>query len=96
MLLAEGALDIAAEPEMELYDMAALDVIVREAGGRDASLGDRDGPWGGNALASNGHLHDAALGFLGAVADDDDPDGPSRGQSSVSAIRVRQQPPVAD
>ena len=32
MLLAEGAVDIAAEPELELYDMAALDVIVREAG----------------------------------------------------------------
>ena len=34
MLLAEGAVDIATEPELELYDMAALDVIVREAGGR--------------------------------------------------------------
>ena len=33
MLLAEGAVDIAAEPELEVYDMAALDVIVREAGG---------------------------------------------------------------
>ena len=33
MLLAEGAVDIAAEPELEIYDMAALDVIVREAGG---------------------------------------------------------------
>ena len=38
MLLAEGAVDIAAEPELELYDMAALDVIVREAGGRFTSL----------------------------------------------------------
>ena len=33
MLVAEGAVDLAAEPELELYDMAALDVIVREAGG---------------------------------------------------------------
>ena len=38
MLLAEGAVDLAAEPELELYDMAALDVIVREAGGRFTSL----------------------------------------------------------
>ena len=37
MLLAEGAVDLAAEPELEVYDMAALDVIVREAGGRFTS-----------------------------------------------------------
>ena len=65
MLLAEGAVDLAAEPELELYDMAALDVIVREAGGRFTSLDGTDGPFGGNALASNGHLHEAALSFLG-------------------------------
>ncbi len=70
MLLAEGAVDIAAEPELALYDMAALDVIVREAGGRFTSLDGTDGPWGGNALATNGHLHDAALSFLGAMDDD--------------------------
>ena len=79
MLLAEGAVDIAAEPELEVYDMAALDVIVREAGGRFTSLDGTDGPWGGNALASNGHLHDAALSFLGAMDDDGtDPDVPRR------------------
>ena len=48
--------------------MAALDVIVREAGGRFTSLDGTDGPFGGNALASNGHLHDAALSFLGVAA----------------------------
>ena len=67
MLLAEGAVDIAAEPELELYDMAALDVIVREAGGRFTSLDGTDGPFGGNALATNGHLHEAALAFLGSM-----------------------------
>ena len=72
MLLAEGAVDIAAEPELELYDMAALDVIVREAGGRFTSLDGTDGPFGGNALATNGHLHEAALAFLGSLPDDDD------------------------
>ena len=46
MLVAEGAVDFAAEPELELYDMAALDVIVREAGGRFTSLDGRDGPHG--------------------------------------------------
>jgi histidinol-phosphatase len=73
MLVAEGAVDLAAEPELELYDMAALDVIVREAGGRFTSLDGQDGPLGGNALASNGILHDAALGFIGSVEDDETP-----------------------
>src|ERR671921_646564 len=86
MLLAEGAVDIAAEPELALYDMAALDVIVREAGGRFTSLDGSDGPWGGNALATNGHLHDAALSFLGSIDDDGtDPDVPRRGPGSVSS-----------
>ena len=92
MLLAEGAVDLAAEPELEVYDMAALDVIVREAGGRFTSLDGTDGPWGGNALASNGHLHDAALSFLGSLPDDpdsDDPDWPRTGPGSVSDLRAR-------
>ncbi|MGZ4488249.1 MAG: inositol monophosphatase family protein, partial [Nocardioides sp.] len=95
MLLAEGAVDIAAEPELEVYDMAALDVIVREAGGRFTSLDGTDGPFGGNALASNGHLHEAALSFLGASADDaDDPDTRRTGHGSVSELRSRR--PRAD
>jgi histidinol-phosphatase len=89
MLIAEGAVDIAAEPELAVYDMAALDVIVREAGGRFTSLAGADGPFGGNALASNGHLHDAALAFLGALPDDDDdPDSPRSGPGSVSDLRL--------
>jgi histidinol-phosphatase len=90
MLLAEGAVDIAAEPDLENYDMAALDIIVREAGGRFTSLDGVDGPWGGNALASNGHLHDAALSFLGSVPDGgDDPDWPGNGPGTVSDIWSR-------
>ncbi|WP_110241884.1 histidinol-phosphatase [Nocardioides gilvus] len=91
MLLAEGAVDIAAEPELELYDMAALDVIVREAGGRFTSLAGKDGPWGGNAVATNGHLHEAAMAFLGtAEGDDSDPDSKPRGAGSVTELRRRQ------
>lgn len=74
MLLAEGAVDLVAEPELALHDMAALDVIVREAGGRFTSLDGTDGPWGENAIATNTHLHEAALAFLGSVDDADDPD----------------------
>nr|WP_224769093.1 histidinol-phosphatase [Nocardioides ochotonae] len=89
MLLAEGAVDIAAEPELEVYDMAALDVIVREAGGRFTSLDGNEGPWGGNAVATNAHLHDAALGFLASMPhDESDPDSRSHGHGSVSDLRA--------
>jgi histidinol-phosphatase len=100
MLLAEGAVDLAAEPELEVYDMAALDVIVREAGGRFTSLDGTDGPFGGNALASNGHLHEAALSFLGSLADDEnDPDSRPRGSGSVHDLwgrRGRSEEPEQD
>ena len=92
MLLAEGAVDLAAEPELELHDMAAVDVIVREAGGRFTSLDGRDGPWGENAIASNGHLHEAALSFLGSLPDGDDPDQPRRGPGSVHDLSSRRRP----
>lgn len=75
MLVAEGAVDIAAEPELKLWDMAALDVIVREAGGRFTSLEGEDGPWGANAIATNGRLHDAAMAYLGHFPDEDAPEG---------------------
>ena len=65
MLVAEGAVDIAAEPELALHDMAALVPIVTEAGGRFTSLAGVDGPHGGDAVASNGHLHDEVLLRLG-------------------------------
>lgn len=61
MLVATGAVDVAFEPELELYDMAALVPIVTEAGGRFTSLSGVAGPWGANALASNAVLHDQIL-----------------------------------
>jgi histidinol-phosphatase len=63
-LLAEGAVDIACEPEVSIWDLAALDVIVREAGGRFTDLSGNRGPAGGSALATNGALHDAALAHV--------------------------------
>ncbi len=64
MMVAEGAIDIATEPELELHDMAALDIIVREAGGRFSNLDGEDGVVGPGALATNGLLHDAVLAYL--------------------------------
>ncbi len=69
-LVAEGAVDIATEPELQLYDMAALVPIVTEAGGRFTSLEGVDGPWGGSALATNGIIHSATLARLNPEHDD--------------------------
>ncbi|RZS87149.1 histidinol-phosphate phosphatase [Motilibacter rhizosphaerae] len=63
-LLAEGVVDAAAEPDVALHDLAALDLLVREAGGRFTDLTGRPGPGHGSALASNGLLHDALLARL--------------------------------
>lgn len=63
-LLAEGAVDIAAEPEVSLWDLAALDILVREAGGAFTDLAGVPGPHGGSAVATNGLLQDAVLGRL--------------------------------
>jgi len=89
MLVAEGAVDLAAEPELETYDMAALDVIVREAGGTFTSLAGAPGPWGGNAIASNGRLHDQALSFLGSITEDEDPDAVRPGPGAVHDLAAR-------
>jgi histidinol-phosphatase len=66
MLVAEGAVDVACEPELKLHDMAALVPIVTEAGGRFTSLDGEPGPFGGNAVATNSLLHEEVLEALAA------------------------------
>ncbi|NLU76903.1 histidinol-phosphatase [Micromonospora sp. HNM0581] len=68
MLLAEGALDVMIEPELSLWDVAALVPIVTEAGGTITDLAGQPAPAGGNnsALASNGVLHPDILRRLGS------------------------------
>jgi histidinol-phosphatase len=63
-LVAEGAVDIAAEPEVKLWDIAPLDVLVREAGGAFSSVDGSPGPHGGSAVATNGHLQEMVLSRL--------------------------------
>jgi histidinol-phosphatase len=65
-LVAEGAVDIAAEPEVSLWDLAPLDILVRAAGGRFTSLDGTPGPHGGSAVATNGLLHEPVLTALNA------------------------------
>ncbi len=64
MMVAEGSVDICAEPELSVWDMAAPSVVVREAGGRFTDLGGTPGPYGQNAAASNGLLHEELLRYL--------------------------------
>jgi histidinol-phosphatase len=79
---------------------------VREAGGRFTSLAGRDGPTGGNALASNGILHETVLGFLGSVGPDrsrsmpsagaSEDAGPPRSGGTVSDIAARRRAQAAE
>ena len=68
MLVAEGAAEIATDPEATLWDLAAVSIVVEEAGGRFTSLGGADGPDAGSGLATNGLLHAEALAALGTAA----------------------------
>ena len=63
-MVAEGSVDIACEPEVKLWDIAPLDILIREAGGTFTSIDGTDGPHGGSALATNGLLHDAVVSRL--------------------------------
>jgi histidinol-phosphatase len=63
-LVAEGGVDIAAEPEVNLWDLGPLDILVREAGGTFTNLDGTSGPHGGSAVATNGLLHEAVLSRL--------------------------------
>jgi histidinol-phosphatase len=64
MLVAEGAVDVSCEPEVSLWDLAALQPIVEEAGGRFSDLSGRADPGLGSVVCSNGLLHAEVLRVL--------------------------------
>src|SRR2546426_874109 len=64
MLVAEGAGEIAVDPAMHPWDIAALQVIVEEAGGRATSLGGERSIYATSLVTSNGLLQDAILQAL--------------------------------
>ena len=66
MLVAEGAAEIACDPVVALWDLAAPRVIVEEAGGRFTDLRGAPTADGGDAIATNGLLHDTALAIIGS------------------------------
>jgi histidinol-phosphatase len=65
VLVAEGAFDIAVEAIVSTWDLAALLVIVEEAGGTFSDLSGRRRADGGSAVSTNGRLHHAVLDQLG-------------------------------
>lgn len=68
LLVAEGACDIGLDPEATLWDLAAVAVIVEEAGGCFTDLEGRHGPGGGSGVSTNGLLHQATLDVLSPSA----------------------------
>jgi histidinol-phosphatase len=64
VLVAEGAVDIAIEPVVSPWDLAPLQVIVEEAGGRFTDLSGVARIDGGSAVSSNGPLHDGVLAAM--------------------------------
>jgi len=56
-----GAADIAAEPQVSVWDLAALDILVREAGGKLTGLDGTAGPHRDGAVATNGLLQQLVL-----------------------------------
>ncbi len=64
MLVAEGAAELAMDPEATLWDLAPISIVVEEAGGRFTSIDGVPGPGAGSGLGSNGLLHDEALAIL--------------------------------
>ena len=63
-LVAEGGVDIAAEPSLPLWDFSAVKLIVEEAGGRCTTFAGEGLTGAGSFLATNGALHDEALAYL--------------------------------
>jgi histidinol-phosphatase len=61
MLVAEGVMDVAIEPSLALWDMAPLDVIVREAGGTYTDLKGVPGPFGNSGVTTNAVLKDEVI-----------------------------------
>lgn len=68
MLVAEGAVDISAETDVSLWDLAALQIIVEEAGGAFTDIAGTPRPDCGSAVCTNGLLHSEVLSLLAAVS----------------------------
>ena len=64
MLVAEGAGEIAVDAKMQPWDIAAVKIIVEEAGGKSTSFAGEDSVNAPNLLSTNGHLHSDVMSLL--------------------------------
>lgn len=65
--IAEGKAEVALATNVKVWDLAAAKILLEEAGGRLTDVRGEDSITRGTALASNGILHEAALGLLRAT-----------------------------
>jgi histidinol phosphatase-like enzyme (inositol monophosphatase family) len=65
VMVATGRAEVMLDPEMSLWDAAALYPVIREAGGRITTWEGEAGP-GASTIATNGLLHEAVLDVLAA------------------------------
>jgi histidinol-phosphatase len=63
-LVAEGSVDVACDPVVELWDYAAIRLVVEEAGGRVTTFAGSEPIPGDSYVSTNGVLHDEALSLL--------------------------------
>jgi len=63
-LVAEGKAEMYVEVDLKPWDLAPCKIVVEEAGGRFTDLAGTPTIYSGNAVATNGRLHDTALALL--------------------------------
>jgi histidinol-phosphatase len=66
MLVASGRAEVVVEPKLSIWDVAATSLIVSEAGGRFSGLDGCPGIRSGNAVVTNGHLHEEVVKIIAA------------------------------
>lgn len=59
-----GQAEVALEPEIKPWDVAATKIIVTEAGGRFSDFAGSPSLYTGSAVISNGHVHNQVLNLL--------------------------------
>lgn len=65
MLVAEGAGEVALDFKMQPWDIAAVKIVVEEAGGRATTIAGDDTIYGGSLVSTNGHVHALVVQYLG-------------------------------
>jgi histidinol-phosphatase len=64
MLVADGAIEVAVDLTSQPWDLAPLEIIVEEAGGRSTNVRGERTIYSGQLISTNGKLHDEVLKIL--------------------------------